>query len=308
MNSRKRAASSGQKDSWQTVTRRAAIVVIFALCALGAGCGASNRADEKRYELKGKVVSIDKRGATVTIAHDEIPGYMEAMTMPFMLKDEYLLDQMAAGDRVTATLVVEGDRSRLEAVVFTREEVDASAAGKTASAIEPSPGDEVPGFSLINQNAKRINLREYRGRALVLTFIYTRCPLPDYCPLMTERFEEIDKSLATDPLLYERTQLLSVTVDPEYDTPNVLRNYGMDRTTASGESDFNHWQFATGSKDEIKKIAQYFGLEYWTEADQIIHSLRTAIVSPDGKIVRIYRGNDWQPSEILSELRSLKLD
>jgi protein SCO1/2 len=233
---------------------------------------------------------------------------MEAMTMPFKLKHEELLKEMAAGDRVTATLVVQGDRSRLEDVVFAREEIDPSASAATARAMEPAVGEEVPNFSLVNQNARAISLYQYRGRALVLTFIYTRCPLPDYCPLMTERFAEIDRALMAEPPLYERTRLLSISVDADYDKPDVLRAYGAEQTAGIGAADFSHWEFASGSKAEIKNIADYFGLEYWAEADQIIHSLRTAIISPDGKLVRLYRGNEWQAADILGELRAMGRD
>ena len=184
-----------------------------------------------------------------------------------------------------------------------QDAVDESSA---TSSVGPKPGEEVPDFTLVNQDGKRVRLRSYKGRALVLTFIYTRCPLPDYCPLMTDNFAEIVKAIKDDAAVYAKTQLLSVSVDPEYDTPARLREYGAGLTTESGAQTFSHWQFATGDTDEVKKIATYFGLQYFTEADKVIHSLVTAVISPDGKVVKLYTGNEWKPPEIISDLQNFK--
>ena len=174
---------------------------------------------------------------------------MDAMAMPFKLKDEWAYDELAAGDRVQATLVVSGDRTWLEGIVFVRESPD-PATPSTRSTVEPAPGDEVPDFRLINQDGKHIRMAQYRGRALVLTFIYTRCPLPDYCPLITRRFSELMAGLNDNPQLGQKTHLLSVTVDPEYDKPAVLRDYGR---ASAGLEDFNRWEFASGSADEEER-------------------------------------------------------
>jgi protein SCO1/2 len=276
--------------------RNVAIVIIIPTFV--SACRQRPIEPQQRYPIKGTVVSVDKRGATVTISHEEIPGYMEAMAMPFKLKDERFLSDMAEGDRVQATLVVAGLKSWLEDVVVTRETVDQSDIRSPQAQAEPRPGDEVPDFKLINQDGKHISLHQYRGKMLVLTFIYTRCPLPDYCPLMTDNFSEIQKMLKSDAALYERTHLLSITVDPEYDTPKVLREYAVHHS-----ADTTQWEFATGNKDEVKQVATYFGMQYWRDQDQIVHSLRTAIIGADGKLVKLYHGNEWKPQEIVSELR-----
>lgn len=277
------------------------IALIFAFF-LAVACRERAGGPEERFPIRGKVVSVDKRGSTVSIAHEDIPGFMGAMTMPFNLKDRRLLDQLAEGDRVQATLVVAGLRSWLEEVVVTRETVDPSSSGKAETWIEPKPGDEVPDFKLVDQNGKRLSFHQYRGRSVVLTFIYTRCPLPDYCPLMTDSFAEIEKALKAQPESNPRTQLLSITLDPEYDTPKVLREYG-----ARHSPDSAYWDYATGTKDEVKQIATYFGMQYWRDGDQVVHSLRTAIVGADGQLVKLYRGSEWKPNEIVSELRNVKV-
>ena len=282
------------------ISRIRCVVVVAALILSGTAASCRPRGPEQRYELKGKVVLVDKQGSTVTIAHETIPDYMEAMTMPFKLKDERLLKDLAEGDSVQATLVVAGLRSWLEDVVVTRETVDPSNLGKPETWVEPKPGDEVPDFKLEDQNNNRISFHQYRGRIVLLTFIYTRCPLPDYCPLMTDNFAEIEKALKSGSESNPKTHLLSITLDPEYDTPRVLREYAAQHSAGSA-----HWDFATGTKDEVKRVATYFGLQYWRDGDQVVHSLRTAIVGPDGKLVKLYRGNEWKPDEIVRELRNL---
>ena len=283
------------------VMRAVSGLLLTALIVTGwVSCRPRQAEKEQRFELKGKVVNVDKRGAAVTISHESIPGYMEAMIMPFKLKDERGLNDLADGDRVQATLVVAGTRSWLEDLVVARETIDQSNLSNPQRWTEPKPGDEVPNFTLVDQSGKRISFHQYRGRLVVLTFIYTRCPLPDYCPLMTDNFAEIEKALKSDPELYAKTHLLSISVDPEYDTAKVLREYA-----AAHRADAGHWDFAGGTKDEVKQVATYFGMQYWREGDQVVHSLRTAIVGADGKLVKLCRGNEWKPEEIATELHNL---
>jgi protein SCO1/2 len=156
---------------------------------------------------------------------------------------------------------------------------------------------------LINQNAKRISLNDYRGKALIITFVYTRCPLPDYCPLMSSNLAEIDKILRDQPELYRKTHLLTVSFDTKHDTPAVLRSYGAAYTERYSEEKFDHWEFASGSDEEVTAITKYFGLEYSDSGDQIIHSLVTAVIGPDGKIFRIHASNEWKPAEVITELQ-----
>jgi len=281
-----------------------AIIALATFVALLAGCSRQASGNAKRYELKGTVVSVDQRGETVTIAHQEIPGYMEAMAMAFKPKDHWVLDQAQPGNRLQATLVVDGLRSWLEDVVIMQEAADNGAA--PPSSAEPQPGAAVPDFRLTNQDGKRIAFHDYRGRALVVTFIYTRCPLPDYCPLVTNNFAGIIQTLKSDAALYNQAHLLSISVDPEYDTPKVLREYGAKYTGESNAATFSHWEFATGKADEVKQAANWFGLEYWPEGGQIVHSLRTAVIAPDGKLVKLYHGNGWQAAEIVADLQSLR--
>jgi protein SCO1/2 len=291
-----------------TSTRRAICLLTILLLFIISGLACRRRsANEKRYDLKGKVIAVDKLNRTATIAHEEIPGYMPAMTMPFYVKDDGDLEIMKAGDLITTTLVVDGSSSSIEDSIIT-EGVPPDSESMDVPG-EPKRGDEIPDFRLTNQDGKQIRLAQYRGKALVLTFIYTRCPLPDYCPLMSTNFHRVDQELQKDPEAYARTHLLSISFDTDYDTPKVLRSYGAAHTERYSDETFQHWEFATGTPDEVKGIAQFFGLRYYhdTESgkDQVIHTLRTAVIGPDGKLVKLYRENSWKPEQILEDLRSV---
>jgi protein SCO1/2 len=272
--------------------------VLFASLLL-QGCS-QKPANEHRYELKGKVVSVDRAKGEVTVKHGEVKGYMPAMTMPFPVRDAEALKVLEAGDELQASLVITDEGYWLDSPVITKGQTDDAATPSTGAG-EPRPGAEVPDVKLVNQDGRPLSLRQFKGRALVVTFIYTRCPLPDYCPLMSANFAQLNSALLGDESLRKRVHLLSVTLDPEYDRPPVLKSYGA--TYAGGK--FDNWDFATGEPAEVRRLAEFFGLTYKAEGGQVIHSLRTAVVTPDGKLFKIYRGNEWKPDEVLSDLRNL---
>ncbi|HSD45133.1 MAG TPA: SCO family protein [Pyrinomonadaceae bacterium] len=272
-------------------------MLLLMVLMVASVCGACRR-NEQRYELKGKVVMVEKDKHLVTIAHEDVKGLMPAMTMPFTVPSKADLDFIAPEDQVTATLVVDGSQSWLENLFVVRTTGTPSAAANVA---EANKGDAVPNFVLKNQDGKEIRLHDYRGKALVLTFIYTRCPLPDYCTLMSNNFAQIDRELQKSPDLYAKTHLLSISIDPNYDSPQVLRSYGAAHTERYEAETFSHWEFASG--EQVKEMAQFFGLRYFTEKDQIIHGLKTAIIKPDGKIAKVYTGNDWKPEDVTTELK-----
>ena len=286
--------------------RHARLLALCVLLTTPFGCGQpAEPAEAKRYELKGTIVSFDKNQRQVIVAHEAVPDLMEAMTMPFTLKDEAAYDVMQPGAKIQAVLAVSGERSWLENPIITVAVPEATAGTPASSLREPAAGEEAPDFSLVNQDGRRVSLADFRGRALALTFIYTRCPLPDYCPLMSENFAAVNRELAKDPALGSRARLLSVTVDPEYDTPKVLRSYGAAHTGEFDAERFERWQFATGDPGEVRRLAEHFGLSYARDGGQIVHSLRTAVVGADGRLFKLYRGNEWKPDELLADLRAL---
>jgi protein SCO1/2 len=297
-------------------------LVLLAFCVLVflnlSGCQSHRRErvrspTEKRYDLKGKVVVVEKDKQLVTVAHEDIKDYMPGMTMPFTVGEESVWvfespHEVAPGDQITATLIVDGVKSWLEDIVITKESSD-TASTATGQVTGPKPGEEVPDYRLVNQDGKAIRVHDYKGKALLLTFIYTRCQDPGQCSLMSSNFAAIDQELQKQPELYQKTHLLSISFDPEYDTPKVLRSYGAAYTGKYSDENFAHWEFASGSADEVKGIAQFFGMRYYQDSskgtEQVIHSLRTAVIGPDGKVVKVYRGNEWKPDEVLKEIQVL---
>lgn len=256
----------------------------------------------KRYHLRGTVVSVDPSHAQLVVSHGEIPGFMSAMTMGYAVRDQRALAGLSPGDEITADVVVQNTDSWLENIVIVKK------ADRPPQALTPvrppEPGEVVPDFSFINQYGRKEHLSEFHGKAVLLTFIYTRCPLPDYCPRMNLNLAEINLALSKHKQLYAATHLLSVSFDPQHDTPSVLRTYGAD-FTAHTDPKFHHWEFVAVPSRELRQVAQFFGLSYWQEGTQIVHSMSTTLVAPNGCVYRWYGGNSWQPVDVLTNLHSL---
>jgi protein SCO1 len=293
-----------------TIEKRILHTGLVLLMLSASQCGGAKPENQKRYPITGKVVALNKTEKTATINHDEITGYMQSMTMEFKVKNDSDLDKMKPGDRITGDLIVTDTSSWIEITAIT--EGGAELTPTTIVPGEPKPGDEIPDFVLVNQDGKPIRLSQYKGKALALTFIYTRCPQPDQCTLMSNNFAAIEKELQQQPATYAKTHLLSVTFDPEYDTPKVMRSYGASHTGRYSDEAFQHWEFATGTTDEVKRLAEYFGVRSFKDSttgkDELIHSLRTAVIDHQGKLVKLYRGNDWKPTDIAADLKSLVQD
>ena len=283
------------------------VVITFTFIAGACSWGDQPPKNEKRYPIKGVVVAVNQQERTATIKHEDIPGYMQGMTMDFKIKNAADLQTMKPGDQITGTLVIDDISSWIEVTAVT--EGGAVLTPTTVVPGEPKPGDDIPDFTLINQDGKPIHLSQYKGKALALTFVYTRCPQPDQCTLMSNNFAAVDLELQKQPDVYAKTHLLTVSFDPEYDTPKVMRSYGASHTGRYSAEKFDHWEFTTGSADEVKRIAEFFGLRYFKDSatgeDQVMHSLRTAVIDPNGKVVKLYRGNEWKPSELADDLKSL---
>lgn len=274
---------------------------LIALSALLVSCSAPERAEGQRYDLKGKVLAVDRPKGEVTVEHEEVKGFMAAMTMDFQLRDADALNAVAPGDQIQATLVVADDGSYwLENPAITKTMPGVAATPAADGPSEPQLGAEVPDVKLVNQDGRQLSTRQFKGRALAVTFIYTRCPMPDQCPLLSTNFAALNGALAPDAELTKKAHLLSVTLDPEYDKPEVLKSYGA--TYAGGK--FDTWDFATGNPADVRRFAEFFGLAYKAESGQVIHSLRTAVVTPEGRLYKLYRGNEWKPADVLNDLKA----
>ena len=276
------------------------VAALSCIAFLAAGCGSQPHSQDRRFHLEGKVISIDKSQQHLVIDGKDVPGFMGAMAMPYPVADPGVLDRVAPGDEITADIVTGAGGIRLENVIVVKKSDGKSA---PVSQLQPAnPDAPLPDISLVNQDGKQIDLRRFAGKAVLLTFIYTRCPLPDYCPLMSHNFAEIEKALAKNPKLYAKTHLLSISFDSKYDTPPVLRKYGEQYAPDKGARTFAHWDFATVPAGEMIEVTQYFNVFVTQEQGRITHSMSTAIISPDGKLDKWYSGNEWKPADVYADL------
>jgi protein SCO1/2 len=282
-------------------------VVVLAGCHSGQKSATQSASSEsfKVYKLRGKVVSTDAAKGEVTLDHEAIPGFMDAMTMPYKLKDAGILGELHPGDVITADVLVPQDPNAdtlLDHIV-----VVAQGRPDYRPAVVyhvPAPGDATPDFKLKNQDGRAIRLSQFRGKALLVTFIYTRCPLPDFCPRVTRNFAEIDKQVAADPALRGKTHLLCVSFDPEHDTPERLRAYGATYIGSDAKSAFADWDFAVPQKPALLEMAKWFDVGMTNAADgSITHTLSTTLIGANGKVVRFYPGNEWTVEQVLADVK-----
>jgi protein SCO1 len=272
----------------------------LALLALATVACSKKSSNPKRYHLTGKIISIDKPGGLINVDAAAIPGFMDAMVMPYRVEPASELDQLKVDDVISADLFVEPDKYWLENIKVTQEATGPSP--KPAAALHiPVPGEAVPDFTFTNQSGRRISLKQYRGKTLLLTFIYTRCPFAEYCPRITSEFAEINSQLKSDPALFAKTHLLSISFDTVHDTPKVLRAYGYSYAHTQEPSLFRHWEFAVPKASQLPEVAGYFGLTYVRDGNTITHSLSTAVIGPDGHIFKWYHHNDWQPAQLIKD-------
>jgi protein SCO1 len=275
----------------------AVVLVLFFV-----GCGSKGAQSVQRYHLHGKVVSINTDQGFADIDSDAIPGYMEAMTMPYPIPDAKVLSNLAIGDEITADLIVTGQVPHLEHVVIVKKSGQAPPPHSSSEFHMPKLGESVPDFVLTDQNGHTLRLSSFRGHFLYITFVYTRCPFQNYCPLVSHNFAEMYAAMGKQPDLASKVRLLSVSFDPAHDTPSVLRAYAASFHDVTGtDRPFSRWDFASAPKPELPKVAHFFGLFFSDKNGQIVHSLSTTLISPEGKVVAWYHGNDWQPADLVAE-------
>jgi len=282
------------------------LVLVFTSCGKPAAKEVS--ATAKHFTLRGKVISVDRAAKTATVEHGDIPGYMDAMTMPFPVRQDEVWDVLTPGSEIHADLVVDNANAQ-----YWLENISVSAPPNANQAAPPvnenfaQVGQKAPDFSLINQDGKRITLADFHGKALAITFIYRECPLPDYCIKMSTNFSDLANRLKTNAELKDKIRLLSISFDPENDTPEKLRQYGAGYLGNQAPPDFSIWQLAVGSDKDVQPVTQFFGLDYHTDENNnavIIHNLRTAVIGPDGTVRQVIDGNEWTPDDLLNDLKA----
>lgn len=277
---------------------RLRMVSLFVL-VLATAC--SRQPPAKEYELHGQILGIERARNEVLIRHSAIKGFMPAMTMPFKVKDASLLSGKEPGDLVTATLVYNEVDAYLSTLTRTgHAAVEAPPVVSDAPHIL-MPGEQVLDALLVDQDGKPRRFSAFRGHRVALTFMYTRCPLPEFCPLMDRHFAAVQKTIQGAPALGD-VRLVTVTLDPEFDKPPVLNQHAQRL-----KADPAIWTFATAEPDEAARFARQFGI--FTEKDpagsaNLTHNLRTAVVDADGRLVTMHSSNDWTPADLVADLNA----
>jgi protein SCO1/2 len=283
-------------------------LLIFALVIAGAlalfGCGRGEKTHY--YEARGVIRGISPDRSSLDIQHEDIPNFMPSMTMPFLARDQKEMTRLKVDDAISFRMMVTKSDFWIDHVrKIRREDVDVRDPKPKPTPDNQSSrlkeGDAMPAFSLTDEDGKLISAETFRRRPLVLTFIFTRCAVPNFCPRMTSNFSELQNLIKAENGAAAKTHLLSITLDPEFDTPQILKQYG-----AHSNEDPSVWSLASGDPKEINALTQAFSVYRQTEGGTLSHGLATALVGPDGKIVKIWRGNAWKPEEIISEIRTQK--
>jgi protein SCO1/2 len=262
--------------------------------------GSCARSAAREYELEGQVLAIDRARQEITIKHGDIPRFMPGMTMPFKVRDATLLADRVPGDLVRATLVVEGAEPHLRTL---RRIGHAPIPASTPLPTPPNSlavGHPVDDLTLVDDTGASRRISDWRGRAIAVTFVYTRCPVATFCPLMDRQFKAVQDQVGSNDDLRGRVQLLSVSIDPDHDTPPVLA-----RHAAALHADPSIWRFLTGARADVERFGAQFGVTVLPEESGtgIVHNLRTAVIDPGGKLATVLNGGEWTPADLIEELR-----
>ncbi len=283
------------------------------LVVLAAGCGGESRpgpgsassaqtTNQDIYQVKGIVIELNAPESSIRIKHEPIPGYMPAMTMPFDVKDTNQLAGLEPGDSVSFRMIVtptDGWIDQLQKLSGPTNKLPATAPFRLVRDVEPlSVGDPLPEYHFTNQFGEPISTSQFKGKALAINFLFTRCPFPTFCPLTANNFAEAQKKLSQAANSTTNWHLLTISFDPEFDKPAVLKAYG-----EHYNYDPTHWTLVTGELTDITAIAEQFGQTFWNdETGSISHNLRTAVVSASGRVQKIIVGNKWTSEELAAEL------
>jgi protein SCO1/2 len=276
----------------------------LSIALLAGGCGGAS--DRREYTLQGQILTVAADHKEANIKHEDIPGFMPAMTMPYKVRDEKQFENLAPGDLISATLVVVTNDAYLTDVKkvgnapLEKPVADASSPSASSGFELLKDGQPVPNVTFLDQDGRTVDFDSFKGKAVVVTFIYTACPIPTFCPLMDRHFAAMQAKLK------ERNndlnaQLLSVSFDPVTDRPPVLKKHAQ-----TLKADPRVWTFVTGDRDDIDQWASRFGVSVsraMNDPKDITHNLRTALIDRQGNLVRSYTGNEWSPEQVLADLR-----
>lgn len=257
---------------------------------------ASQAADKvTSYDVRGVIQELRPEKKEMIIRHETIPGYMDAMVMPFSVRDAALFQQVAVGDSVAFKLKVTAKEDWMEDLKVTARGKKPEAPAKGVPTVKPGEVLSFKGIKLVDQNGRAFDLEETRGKTVVLTFFFTRCPFPKMCPLLADKFAAVQKALAAQGA--QDTLLLSITIDPAHDRPDALLRYA-----SHYQANVKYWQFATGEMKDISRLGLLCGADFWEDSGLINHALRTLVISPAGEVQRVYADNEWSPEQLVRVL------
>jgi protein SCO1/2 len=275
-------------------------IIALATAILVETAGAGAATNVTIYIVKGVFKESRSDGRIAVVAHESIPGFMDAMTMPFNVKWPAELAGLKPGDEITFRLSVTATEDWIDEIKNSGARAPIPKSAQTQPAVlvpELNPGAMLPDVVLTNQSGQAFHVADFKGRALAFTFFFSRCPLPTFCPRMNGNLAAVQHALQSDAT---RTnwQLISISFDPEFDTPKHLADFAK-----LYQSDPNHWSFATSSPEMIRILGGSFGLMFWRENGMISHNLRTVVADATGRVQKIFTGNEWQPNELIAEMK-----
>lgn len=250
------------------------------------------------HQARGLVLRVDRDTRMVTVSHESVPGFMDAMVMPFELRHPSEMADLVAGDRIAFRIATRKGQTQIDRLRILSPAPPGGEQTAPGTAAAVRVGDAVPDFSLISHHGGALSLSSLRGKAVAIAFIYTRCPLPDYCPRMMTNFLAVKQRFAGT--LNRDIVLLTVTFDPQYDTAETLRQYAR-RYGAEDEG----WHFLTGSRADVARVCELFGVEFWPEEGLITHTLRTAVVDRDGRLAATLEGKDYSGKQLADLLENV---
>ncbi len=264
----------------------------------------TNQLGPQIFFVKGEITELKAGTRRIVIKHEDIPNYMPAMTMPFDVKDPKELQNLKVGDKISFRMLVTEDEGWIDRLVVLEN------AGMGKPPTRPTTrlvrdvvalqiGDPMPNYPFTNQLGQAVTFSQYRGQALALTFIFTRCPFPNFCPRMSDNFSKTYAQLMASKNGPTNFHLFSMSFDTDYDTPEHLKSYA-----EHYHYDPNYWSFLTGALIDIDALTEQFGLVFPRELGtfQFNHNMRTVVIDTQGRVQQIIAGNEWKPEELAAEL------
>jgi protein SCO1/2 len=257
---------------------------------------------QQHYPASGLVLSVDLSQKTMVVSCDEIQGFMDAMVMPFKVQDAKVLDHIARGSLIDFILVVNKEASYAEKIRirgYASAEREPSKSRRLQGLSEDlrgpmhrlAVGQSVPDFILTDQKKRPVRLSQFAGKVVALNFVYTRCALPEYCFRSSNNFGILQKRYPER--LGRDLVLLSVTFDPVHDQPGVLQSWAN-----TWKADPESWRFLTGAAADVQRVCDLFGVHFVPDEGLFIHSLHTAIIGRDGKLVVDLEGNGFTGQQL----------